>query len=124
VTNLLGARAVDRLAVRGARREMESRARARPAGSCRPAQGVECHSPGLGLLFVATTHVPAGDSVGLYLCVGWTEGALWVGDHTGSVLPTRGRHAAQVLSLAVAAVPVPSSCPRSWNWSGNLDKNF
>lgn len=39
MTKLLGARAVDRLAVRGARWEMESWARARPAGSCRPARG-------------------------------------------------------------------------------------
>lgn len=75
--NLLGARAVDRLAVHGACREMESRARPRPAGSCRPAQGwgwgVKCHSPELGLnyLWRGPRCQQETRPVGGYRCVGW-----------------------------------------------------
>ena len=43
--------------------------------------------------------MPAGGLARQYPRVGWTEGALWVFDHTEPVLPTRGRRAAQVLGL-------------------------
>lgn len=64
--------AIDRLAGRGDCREMESRARARPAGNCRLARpGVECHSPeDWPQLFIATSQVPTGGSAHLYPRVG------------------------------------------------------
>lgn len=83
---------------------MESWACPRPAGSCSPTgPRVECHSPeNWPQLFIRMSLVPAGGSAHLCLRLGRLRERSGSTITTGPYsLPTRGRRAAQVLSLPV-----------------------